>query len=52
MLSDALQPSLAEMAIRYALLCSLVVVVLGGVFYWRAGTHYRRELTPATAVPR
>jgi predicted MFS family arabinose efflux permease len=44
MLSDALQPSLAEMAIRYALLCSLAVVALGSVLYWRAGTHYRREL--------
>jgi MFS family permease len=50
MLSDALQPSLAEMAIRYALLCSLVVVVLGGIFYWRAGIHYRRELTPSAEV--
>jgi hypothetical protein len=51
-LSDALQASLAEMAIRYALLCSLSVVVLGGIFYWRAGTHYRRELAGATDTAR
>jgi MFS family permease len=49
MLSDALQPVFGDMAIRYALLCGLTVVILGGVFYWRAGTHYRRELAAITA---
>jgi MFS family permease len=43
-LSDALTPAIAEQAIRYALLCSLVMVALGGAMFWRAGNHYRREL--------
>lgn len=48
MISDALQPSYAELAIRYALLSSLLVVILGSIFYWLAGNHYRRELAANT----
>jgi MFS family permease len=52
MLSDMLQPTFGDMAIRYALLCSLSVVALGSVLYWRAGTHYRRELGGEIGTPQ
>jgi len=44
LLSDALAPALGAQALRYALLCSLLSVVVGALLFWRAGNFYKHAL--------
>lgn len=43
-LSDLLLPSLGDHSVRYAMLISLVTVVVGSTLYWRSGARYRFAL--------
>lgn len=43
-LSDLLLPSLGDHSVRYAMLISLVTVVIGSTLYWRSGARYRFAL--------
>ena len=40
MLSDALVPTFGADSLRYALSMAMVLVLLGGYFFWRAAPHY------------
>ena len=43
-LSDALTSSLAEQAIRWAMVISLLTVVIGSLLYWRSAEPYKRAV--------
>lgn len=45
-LSDLFTPFSPMASLRYALLSSLVTVVIGAVLFWRAGAFYRLESNP------
>ena len=50
-LSDSLEGSFAEHSIRYAMVISLVTVVIGSWLYWYGGEHYRRALEAQYNTP-
>lgn len=51
-LSDALLPSMGVESIRYALLYSLVTVLIGSALFWRASIHYRHESVASAVADR
>jgi MFS family permease len=44
-LSDLLEPKFGAESIRYAMLISLVTVVIGSILYWMGGDKYRGAIT-------
>lgn len=46
-LSDVLRPAYGEESLRYALLCSLVLVIPAATFFYLAGRHYRADFAAA-----
>ena len=42
--SDALTARFADEALRYSLLAMSVLALAGGLIFWRAATHYPRDL--------
>lgn len=42
--SDILTPRFGVEALRYSLLAMSMLVVIGGLVYWRAAAHYRSEI--------
>jgi MFS family permease len=49
LLSDVLTPLVAENAVRYGLLASLLFMFLGALLFWRASYFYAAQLGPRTA---
>jgi MFS family permease len=43
-LSDLLAPALGAQSIRYAMLISLVTVLIGSTLYWMGGNQYRNAV--------
>jgi len=43
-LSDLLSPDFGQESVRFAMLISLVTVIVGSVLYWKGGDSYRRAL--------
>jgi MFS family permease len=44
-LSDLLAPEFGVESIRYAMLISLVTIVIGSILYWMGGDKYRGAIT-------
>ncbi len=51
MLSDLLVPSLADDALRYALVLVALVNIWSGLHYWLAGRTVRRDIAAAGLDP-
>jgi len=49
--SDALTTRFADEALRYSLLAMSVLALVGGLIFWRAATHYPRDLTRVCDQP-